>query len=284
MSNSVDDRLDSPEDRRLLDDGDQSPFDERPSPMVVPRISSAPASPPRTLTFLNGLAIVTGMQIGSGIFSAPATVISAVGNRGSAVIAWLVAGILAWTGAASFIELGSLVPVNGGMLEYLIFLYSEKFGFVFAWSWILISRPCGLAMVSLIFSEYLHKALVGDVAANESPKITAVVGIAIVTLLNCLGSNIGNGVAKGFMAIKIVGLLSIALSGLVYWIFWPGASEPSPRVEVIRELTYNKTKTSFTDVWADLDAFTNAVLAAVFAYGGWESVRSSLHYHPSGIY
>ncbi|KAI1379318.1 amino acid transporter [Hypoxylon crocopeplum] len=270
---SADDRLNSPEDQRLLDDGDQSPLDEGPSASVVPHISSTPTSPPRTLTFLNGLAIVTGMQIGSGIFSAPATVISAVENRVSAVIAWLVAGILAWTGAASFIELGSLVPVNGGMLEYLIFLYSEEFGFIFAWSWILISRPCGLAMVSLIFSEYLYKALVGDEGADESPKIAAVVGIIIVTLLNCLGSNIGNGVAKAFMAIKIVGLLSIALSGLAYWIFWPGASDPSPRIQEIREFSHKNTESShLTDLWANLGAFTNAVLAAVFAYGGWESI------------
>ncbi|KAI1451267.1 amino acid transporter [Annulohypoxylon moriforme] len=265
-------RLGSHEDERFLNDEDQSPLGE-PSSSVLPHVNSTPASPPRTLTFLNGLAILIGMQIGSGIFSAPATVISAVENRVTAAIAWLVAGILAWTGAASFIELGSLVPVNGGMLEYLIFLYSEEFGFIFAWSWILISRPCGLAMVSLVFSEYLHKALAGDEVANESPKTTAIAGIAIVTLLNCLGSNVGNSVAKAFMVVKIVGLLSIVLSGLVYWIFWPGASEPNPPIDVIRELAHNETENSpFTDTWANLDAFTNAVLAAVFAYGGWESI------------
>lgn len=270
--------LDTREDRRLLDNGDQSPLDNRPNLSTVPLISSGPGSPPpRTLTFKNGLAVVVGIQIGSGIFSAPATVISVVESRTLAVIAWLLAGLLAWTGAISFIELGSLVPVNGGMLEYLIFLYNEELGFIFAWSWILISRPSALAMVSLIFSEYLHKAFTsGDDAADQNPKIIAVVGIVLVTVVNCLGSSVGNGVAKAFMALKIVGLLSIALSGLVYWTFWPGASNPGPRMEVTKELTSNMNETSHLDgLWANLDAFTNAVLAAVFAYGGWESARAS---------
>ncbi|KAI0171908.1 amino acid transporter [Hypoxylon sp. FL1284] len=266
----IDDGPSSPEQRRLLDNGDQSSLgDEEPSSSLVSHLSSAPAAPPRTLTFLNGLAIVTGMQIGSGIFSAPATVISAVESRVAAVLAWLVAGVLAWTGASSFIELGSLVPVNGGMLEYLIFLYNEECGFLFAWSWMLISRPCGLAMVSLIFSEYLYRAL-GVESAGGSPKMTAVIGIAVITLINCLGSNVGNGVAEVFMAIKVVGLLSISLSGLVFWIFWPGALGST---DAVREFPYNETTTSsLRDIWASFDGFTTAVLAAVFAYGGWESI------------
>src|SRR5437868_10648674 len=53
--------------------------------------SSAPG-PPRTLTFWNGLGIVIGLQIGSGIFSAPATVMDKTQSAWLAVAVWFGAG------------------------------------------------------------------------------------------------------------------------------------------------------------------------------------------------
>src|SRR6266404_5811094 len=47
------------------------------------------SSPPRNLTNLNGLALVIGLQIGSGIFSAPAVVITKVPLPILAVFVWL---------------------------------------------------------------------------------------------------------------------------------------------------------------------------------------------------
>src|SRR4051794_29745982 len=58
------------------------------------RSSSSSTSPPRTLTNLNGLALVIGLQIGSGIFSAPSVVIFKVELPLQGVLVWFLAGIL----------------------------------------------------------------------------------------------------------------------------------------------------------------------------------------------
>ena len=84
-----------------------------------------------SLTFINGIALVLGLQIGSGIFFAPSQVSIHVSNLGITILVWLFAGILVWSGAASFIELGVAMLNNGGMQEYLGACYGEFAGFLF---------------------------------------------------------------------------------------------------------------------------------------------------------
>ncbi|KMU89265.1 solute carrier family 7 [Coccidioides immitis H538.4] len=67
----------------------------------------------KTLTYLNGLSLIIGLIIGSGIFSSPGRVSTNTGSPGASLIIWAVAGVLAWTGAASYAELGGAIPLNG---------------------------------------------------------------------------------------------------------------------------------------------------------------------------
>ncbi|POS78175.1 large neutral amino acids transporter small subunit 1 [Diaporthe helianthi] len=89
-----------------------------PAPETTPSIT-----PKKPLTVLNGLALVIALQIGSGIFTLPAQVSQAVPSPGAGLLVWLLAGLLVWTGAASFIELGCRVPSNGGIQEYVRVAY-----------------------------------------------------------------------------------------------------------------------------------------------------------------
>jgi hypothetical protein len=45
------------------------------------------------------MALVVGMQVGSGIFSSPGGVVASVGSVGASLVVWVVSGLLAWTGA-----------------------------------------------------------------------------------------------------------------------------------------------------------------------------------------
>lgn len=48
---------------------------------------------------LHGMALVVGMQVGSGIFSSPGVVVAEVGSPGASLLVWVLSGVLAWTGA-----------------------------------------------------------------------------------------------------------------------------------------------------------------------------------------
>lgn len=104
-----------------------TPNDENAEPETHPLIvSSSPTTPEpkkQPLTLLNGLALVIALQIGSGIFTLPTQVSQSVPSPGAGLIVWLLAGLLVWTGAASFIELGCRAPSNGGIQEYVRVAY-----------------------------------------------------------------------------------------------------------------------------------------------------------------
>src|ERR1700731_994735 len=55
----------------------------------------------KTVTYLSGLSLVVGLQIGSGIFSSPALVNRNAGSVGMSLLVWVAAGCLAWTGACT---------------------------------------------------------------------------------------------------------------------------------------------------------------------------------------
>jgi len=47
----------------------------------------------------SAMALVVGMQVGSGIFSSPGGVVASVGSVGASLVVWFLSGLLAWTGA-----------------------------------------------------------------------------------------------------------------------------------------------------------------------------------------
>jgi solute carrier family 7 (L-type amino acid transporter), member 6 len=226
---------------------------------------------PRSLNFTNGLGLVVGLQIGSGIFSSPSTVINNVGSPILAMFIWLIAGILAWTGAASVIELGSIVPINGGMQEYLRYCYHDIYGFLGAWMWVFIVKPCGVAMISLIFSEYLTRVF--TLQENQSIWISkgiAFLAITLVTHINCMGIRVSAGITNAFLVIKLLGLTSIIVTGLTLGTmhFQNGEEVQGIIVRNLRDID--------TRFWSHLGAYTDATLAALWAYSGWETVGDFL--------
>lgn len=94
------------------------------SPLITSPSPITP-EPKKPLTLLNGLALVIALQIGSGIFTLPTQVSQSVPSPGAGLLVWLLAGLLVWTGAASFIELGCRAPSNGGIQEYVRVAYGS---------------------------------------------------------------------------------------------------------------------------------------------------------------
>lgn len=60
---------------------------------------------------------------------------------GASLAVWAASGVLAWTGASSFAELGSSIPVNGGAQAYLQYSYGPLVSYLFAWTAISALKP-----------------------------------------------------------------------------------------------------------------------------------------------
>lgn len=130
---------------------------------------------------------------------------------GASLGVWLVSGVLAWTGASSFAELGSSIPVNGGAQAYLQYSYGPLVSYLFAWTAISALKPGGNAVISLIFAEYLNRLFWhttgSDVSSDALPqwaiKLTAVIAVVVVSILCVATPTLGTRAAVIFTAVKV---------------------------------------------------------------------------------
>ena len=231
----------------------------------------------KTLTYLNGLSLIVGLIIGSGIFSSPSQVNANSGSPGAALIVWAIAGILAWTGGASYAELGGAIPLNGGAQVYLAKIFGELFGFLFTWCAVIVLKPGSTAIISIIMGEYVVRAAIGAEAENVSAwinKSVALLGLFTVTLLNCISTKLGTRMGDMFMFFKFVALFGITVIGIVVAI--TGFSTSGPANQDWKTAGWFEGTSTSASSWAV------ALYAGLWAFDGWDNVCTSFSLSESG--
>jgi len=223
----------------------------------------------RDLTLVHGIAIVVGITIGTGVFLKSAPMAQAVGSPTLVMAAWPLAGIVATLGALCFAELGTLLPRAGGEYLYLRAAFGDLPGFLYVCMSFIIGAA-SLAAYGAAFSIFLS-----DVVALPAPwvertlsvfgqsvewqfglrQLLGIFVIVIFTAVNLAGVAFGGRVQTFLTSLKV-----LALVGLIGGVFLlsPGAPEAATTaVESTRGTT-------------TLSAFGVAMLAALWAYSGWQ--------------
>jgi len=228
----------------------------------------------KSLTFLNGLSLVIGLIIGSGIFSAPSQVNVNAGSPGASLIVWMVAGLLAWTGASSYAELGNAIPLNGGSQQYLTKIFGELAGFLYSWCAVCVLKPGSAAIIAIIMGEYIIRAFTGAEADQVSllvSKGVAIAGLVLVTLLNTVSTRLAAGSADFFLFFKFFALVGVAVIGIVVAV--TGFSWQNDAA------TDWKTKDWFDGTKTDLSNLAVALYAGLWAFDGWDNVSAVVEKH-----
>ncbi|KAK7926698.1 amino acid permease-domain-containing protein [Apiospora marii] len=225
------------------------------------------------LSLLDGLALVIGLQVGSGIFAAPSQVTLHVPSAVAGVSVWVLAGLLVWTGAASVIELGLQVPLNGGIQEYLRECYGDFAACAFTWSWIGISRPASMALITGIFADYICRAFLPADSHVAAPwlatKAVGLAGLWIITYANCTGARTGPSIAGAFMFLKLATLIGITIVGFgaAIWGKMYGPDKSGRVTWATPDVTPPDDQPT-----ASLKTLDDALFAALFCYAGWETI------------
>jgi len=86
---------------------------------------------------------------------------------GASLLVWFASGLLGWTGASSFAELGSAIPQNGGAQAYLSYAYGPLVSYLFAWTAIIALKPGP----PIPFAAYLCSPQLKSLIQEEMPSL-----------------------------------------------------------------------------------------------------------------
>ncbi|MBI2804034.1 MAG: amino acid permease [Planctomycetes bacterium] len=224
---------------------------------------------PRVLGFWMATAIVIGTVIGSGVFKKPHAVAKDISEFGLIMAAWILVGLLCFIGSLILAEVAIVHPKAGGNYVFLREGYGRWAGFLWGWVEFWIIRSGSIAALASVFAESFHDVLryflndagIGaDVFSFWHLQGVTVTVIAVLAIVNALGTAIGGGVQLAITTVKAASLLGIALLPFVLLAVTRDAEVSAARLAPV-----------WPEDWAAVSwsGFGSALVGIFWAYHGW---------------
>ncbi|KAK5980780.1 hypothetical protein GCK32_001303 [Trichostrongylus colubriformis] len=211
----------------------------------------------RTLTLTNGVTMIIGCIIGSGIFVSPTGVQEKAGSVGSSIIIWILCGVWCTIGAYCYAELGTMITKSGGDYAYLMEAFGPFVAFLRLWIESIVVRPCAITIMALTFALYLLRPIYPDCDPPAgSRELLAGSMIMVLCGVNCWSVKVTTTVQDWTTYGKVFALLIVIVTGLYRLIF----GGPQYRDSFDQPFEGN-----FRDITSPAVAF----YSGLFAYQGW---------------
>jgi len=215
------------------------------------------------LGLVTATSLVIGEVIGSGIFIKPSEVARHTGGHVGLILAlWVGCGLVNLCGALTMSELSAMLPRAGGNYVFLRETYGRLWGFLWGWAEFWVIRSGAIAALATAMAISLEQALGyagpdGYATTTRFQKVAAVTVIALLAIVNVIGTRWGGGVQVLTTLVKAASLVFLGV--LPFWAahevpFQMGALWPA------------------ADGWGKLTTIGAALAGIMWAYDGWGQV------------
>ncbi len=239
----------------------------------------------RSLGLLDGVMLVAGSMIGSGIFIVTADMMRQLGTPAWVLLAWVVSGVLTVLAALAYGELAGMMPKAGGQYVYIQRAFGKLTAFMYGWTVFTVIQTGLIAAVAVAFAKYtavLFPALgaenilldVGGLQVNAT-QVIAIASIVVLTAFNVRGVENGKALQTSFTLAKILALLALIVLGL--WVA-SGSGVLSANFSSGWQARGFSLAADGTETWTPLfgaalaSAFGVALVGSLFSSDAWNNV------------
>ena len=208
----------------------------------------------RAIRLPHATAMGVGTIIGASIFVQPSEVTSQVHSVGGVLLVWFLAGLLTLIGSLVCAELASTFTRTGGVYVYLSEAFHPALGFLWGWAMLLTMHSGIIAAIATVFARYTAFFIP---MGTWGSRAVAIAVILLLSAVNYAGVRHGSRLQTLFTGGKMLAVVAIVGLG-----FGLGGRVPDHFVG--------------SSVGGDsMGGFLLAMVAGLFAYGGWHMVTYS---------
>lgn len=242
----------------------------------------------KKLKLWDGVMLVMGSMVGSGIFIVSSDMMRNLGSGYWLIMVWVITGIMTVAAAVSYGELSSMFPKAGGQYTYIREIFGKMSGFLYGWGLFMVIQTGTIAAVAMAFGKYTAYLIpaLNDAAPlfqNGEFKITWIqllsIGvILLLTFINTKGVQSGKMVQNIFTISKVAAILGIIFLGfiLVKQSFW--AENMSFGWNAFNNMDKDSAGNFLKTGWKSIGGMTllggiaAAMVGSVFSSVAWENV------------
>jgi len=169
----------------------------------------------RSLGLVDGLAMVVGIMVGSGIFRTPGLVAAYLGRPSLTFVAWILGGVVALLGALCFAELSTRHPAAGGKYVYVREAFGPRAGFVVGWGEALATYPVAIAAIAVVnLAGVASGRWVQNLATGA--KVLVLAGVAVLAFAAGDGAGWRSTLPAAPTGIATLAALALAFQAVVW--------------------------------------------------------------------
>jgi APA family basic amino acid/polyamine antiporter len=155
-----------------------------------------------------GISIVVANMIGTGAFTSLGFQLEGLSNTAVILTLWILGGILALSGAFSYVEVGTVIKKSGGEYAFLSQIYHPVIGYLSGWISLTVGFAAPVALAVIAFTEYLPVTV-------AYPKVMGIALIAAITFIHSFNLNSSSKFQNITTLLKVLLVVVIIIIGLL---------------------------------------------------------------------